>query len=99
MPPADRFYDFSLRLLMLAVGAALIGCVIWLAWRWSLPPAGDTTIVPVTQASPKAEPVPLRDSAGSDAPQQVLLAPGQVFKCESGGKVTFTDRPCPSESR
>jgi hypothetical protein len=43
--------------------------------------------------------VPAKDAANSDAPQQVLLAPGQVFKCQNGGKITFTDRPCPTEAR
>jgi hypothetical protein len=99
MTPGDRFYDFSLRLLMLALGAALIGCLVWLAWRWSHPPAGNATVVPVTQVSPKVEPAPVKDAAGRDTPQQVLLAPGQVFKCQNGGKVTFTDRPCPTETR
>jgi hypothetical protein len=99
MTPGDRFYDFSLRLLMLALGAALIGCLVWLAWRWSQPPAGNATVVPVTQVAPKVERVPVKDVAGKDAPQQVLLAPGQVFKCQNGGKVTFTDRPCPTETR
>jgi Domain of unknown function (DUF4124) len=27
------------------------------------------------------------------------VAPGQVYRCESGGKVTFTDRPCPTATR
>lgn len=99
MTPGDRFYDFSLRLLMLALGAALIGCLVWLAWRWSQPPAGNATVVPLTQVAPKVEPVPAKDAANSDAPQQVLLAPGQVFKCQSGGNITFTDRPCPTEAR
>jgi hypothetical protein len=48
----------------------------------------------MTQVAPKVEPVAAREAAVAPGSQQVLLAPGQVFKCESGGRVTFTDRPC-----
>ena len=99
MPKGDRVYDFSLRILMLAISAALIGCVVWMAWRWGQPQASPAAAVPVTQVAPKSEPVPVRESTNPSSGQQVLLAPGQVFKCESGGKITFTDRPCAATPR
>jgi hypothetical protein len=98
MPKGDRVFDFSLRILMLAVSAALVGCIAWLAWRWVNPPVGPSPVVPVTQVAPKVEPAPTKGTDTAPGGQQVLLAPGQVFRCESGGRVTFTDRPCPANS-
>jgi hypothetical protein len=98
MPRSDRVYDFSLRILMLALTGVLIGCIALLLWRWVQPakPRGD--VVPVTEVPAKTEPVQRADAA-LPASSQVLLSPGKVFRCDSGGKVTFTDRPCPTETR
>ena len=98
MSRGDRLYDISIRVLMLAVSAALIGCIALLAMRWNLPAERPAPVVPVTQVTPKSEPVEqahLRTANNN----QVLLAPGRVFRCESNGRVTFTDRPCPTETR
>jgi hypothetical protein len=98
MTRGDRVYDISLRILMLAVTAALIGAIVVLIWRWNQPHAAAAPAVPVTQVAPPQQPVPRTDVATA-ANAQVLVAPGQVFRCESGGKVTFTDRPCPTITR
>jgi len=93
----DRFFDFSLRVLMLAVVAGLIACVAWLTWHWSRPPAPASDEVPVAQTAPKAEPSFARGAEERRDSRQLLMAPGQVFRCESGGTVTFTDRPCTTQ--
>ena len=98
MSRGDRLFDISVRVLMLAVSAALLGCIALLTWRWNQPPAGSTAVVPVTEVAPKAENVD-RATVATVSESQVLLAPGRVYKCEIGGKVTFTDRPCPTATR
>lgn len=97
-PKSDRVYDLTLRLLMLALFAVLLGCIMLLVIRWTSPQAPDSNLVPVSQTTPRTlsatQPAPV--SAG---PTEVLHAPGQVFRCTIGGRVTFTDRPCPSPER
>lgn len=93
----DRGFDLTLRILMLALTAILIGCIGLLAWRWSHPPVASGPVVPVTQVAPKA--APARASATVIEANQVLLAPGSVFRCDSGGTVTFSDSPCPTAKR
>lgn len=98
MPRSDRVYDFSLRILMIALTAVLIGCIALLLWRWAQPAKPRGEVVPVTEVPAKSEPVQRADAA-LPASSQVLLSPGKVFRCDIGGKVTFTDRPCPTETR
>lgn len=94
----DRLYDLSLRLLMMAITAVLIGCVGLLAWRWLHPPQRDGGLVPVSEVTPKSTPsAPLQTT--SVASEQVLHAPGQVFRCDVNGRITFTDRPCTTVAR
>lgn len=98
MTRGDRVYDISLRILMLAVTAALIGAIGVLIWRWNQPPAAPAPVVPVTQVEPRPLPQPRADVAAAGT-AQVLVAPNQVYRCESGGRITFTDRPCPTATR
>lgn len=94
----DRVYDLSLRMLMAAITVVLIGCIGLLSWRWMNPPQHDGALVPVSQIAPKSAPAtPVQTTAV--APEQVLLAPGQVFRCTIDGRITFTDRPCPTVTR
>lgn len=93
-PSRDRGFDLTLRILMLALTAVLIGCIGLLAWRLSHPPVPTGPVVPVTSVTPKAAPEPARATVIEAS--QVLLAPGSVFRCDSGGTVTFSDRPCPT---
>lgn len=98
MTRGDRVYDISLRILMLAVTGALIVAVGVLIWRWNQPHAAPAPVVPVTQVEARQPPEP-RTEVATAANAQVLVAPGQVYRCQSGGKVTFTDRPCPTATR
>jgi hypothetical protein len=98
MSRADRIYDISLRILMLAITAALVGAVGVLIVRWNQPPADKAPAVPVTQVEPKQQAAPSTQVTTASS-SEVLVAPGQVFRCESGGTVTFTDRPCPTTTR
>ncbi len=94
----DRVYDLSLRVLMTAITVVLIGCIGLLSWRWMNPPQRDGALVPVSQIAPKSAPTaPVQTTAV--APEQVLLVPGQVFRCTIDGRITFTDRPCPTVTR
>lgn len=90
--PSDRVFDLSLRILMAVVVVVLAGSVYLLAQRWTAPAQLPSPVVPLTQV----EPAPARAESPADvqASAQVLLAPGQVFRCETAGRVTYSDRPC-----
>lgn len=93
MSRSDRYFDLTLRILMLAVAVALLGCVAFLLQRWSRPAAADTSLVQLVQAPSPAVAVPL--PARPEATQaQVLHVPGRIFRCENNGRVTFSDQPC-----
>lgn len=92
---ADRFYEFSLRVLMAFVTLVLLGCIGFLAYRWMQPQATTDHGVPLVQVEVKP---PVERVAAPPAPQpkaEVLLAPGKIFRCELKGRVTFSDQPCP----
>jgi hypothetical protein len=91
--PSDRAYDLSLRILMTVVLVVLAGCVYLLAQRWAKPVEPPNAVVPLTQADPAPVRAPVPNDAQASA--QVLLSPGQIFRCDAGGRVTFSDRPCP----
>ena len=90
--PSDRFYDLSLRILMAAIAIVLAGSVVLLVQRINKPAAPAAEPVPLTEV----EPSPLQRSVPLDtaANTQVLLAPGNVFRCDGRSGVTFSDRPC-----
>lgn len=92
----DRFYDFSLRVLMGFVTLVLLGCIGFLAFRWLQPQAATDPGVPLVQVEVKP---PAEPAAAPPAPEpkaEVLLAPGKIFRCELKGRVTFSDQPCPA---
>ncbi len=98
LPQNDRVFDLTLRILMVAISVALVGCIGLLAWRWIHPPRTEQPIVAVSAVKPAPAPaVTTRTTATPDS--QVLLAPGQVFRCVANGRVTFSDRPCPAVTR
>ena len=77
-----------------AVVVTLIACIGFLTWRWLSPAPAPSSIVPLTAVSrtahlqlPAPEPVPT-------ATAQVLLKPGQMYRCDRNGRVTFSDLPC-----
>lgn len=91
----DRFYDFSLRILMGVVSIVLVGCIGFLAFRWLQPQAAAEPGIPLVQVEMKpAERAPAAPPA--PAPKaEVLANPGKIFRCEAQGRVTFSDQPCP----
>lgn len=90
---ADRFYDLSLRILMVVVSVGLVGSVAFLTYRWVAPPRPVQTDVPVMEVGVK--PLPAATPSAVPAPKgEVLMAPGQIFKCEVAGRITFSEQPC-----
>ena len=90
---ADRFYDLSLRILMVVVSVGLVGSVAFLTYRWLAPPRPVQTDVPVLEVG--VRPSPAAVPAAAPAPKgEVLMAPGQIFKCEVDGRITFSEQPC-----
>jgi hypothetical protein len=94
---ADRFYDLSLRILMVVVSVGLVGSVAFLTYRWVAPPRPVQTEVPVMEVGVK--PLPAAAPFAAPAPKgEVLMAPGQIFKCEVAGRITFSEQPCAAAS-
>jgi len=91
----DRLYDLSLRILMVVVSVGLVASVAFLTYRWLAPPRPVQTEVPVVEVG--AKPAPAASPAAPAAPKgEVLMNPGQIFKCEANGRVTFSEQPCPA---
>ena len=100
---SDFRVDLSLHVLSLSVGGAIALALIWqlvillsplIEFRAAQIPA--VADFQVTEAGPPAwaamEDVP-------EAPVELPAAPppavhDMVFRCEAGGRVTYTDRPC-----
>lgn len=90
---ADRFYDLSLRILMVVVSVGLVGSVAFLTYRWLAPPRPVQTHVPVLEVGVK--PLPAATPSATPAPKgEVLMNPGQIFKCDVDGRITFSEQPC-----
>lgn len=90
---ADRLYDLSLRILMVVVSVGLVGSVAFLTYRWLAPPRPVETDVPVVPVGVKPAPAPA--PVGAAPPKvEVLMNPGQIFKCEVNGRITFSEQPC-----
>jgi hypothetical protein len=91
---AERVYDLSLRVLMGAVAVTLIACIGFLTWRWLNPTPVPSSMVQLTAVSRTAHSqVPMPEPVQT-ATAQVLLKPGQMYRCERNGRVTFSDLPC-----
>ncbi len=90
----ERLFDLSLYLLTAVVSATLVACVVFLAWRWLSPIAPPSPLVSV-QSVQRAAPPPTEDAGpGSAASAEILLRPGQMYRCERGRVVSYSDRPC-----
>jgi hypothetical protein len=90
---ADRLYDLSLRILMVVVSVGLVASVAFLTYRWLAPPRPIQTDVPVVEIGVK--PAQASVPAASPAPKgEVLMNPGQIFKCDANGRITFSEQPC-----
>lgn len=101
---SDFRVDLSLHVLSLSVGGAIALALVWhlvillsplIEFRASPIPA--VVDVQVTEAGPPAwaamEDVP---QTPVELPAAPLSAPthDMVFRCDTGGRVTYTDRPC-----
>jgi hypothetical protein len=94
MSRSDRFYDFSLHMLIVAVSVGMVGCIGFLVYRWLYPaPAADTQIQFV-QAERTVPDTPVIVAPALQNQAQVLAAPGQIFRCVSRGRTSFSDQPC-----
>jgi len=90
---ADRLYDLSLRILMVVVSVGLVASVAFLTYRWLAPPRPVQIDVPVVEIG--AKPTQATTPAASPAPKgEVLMNPGQIFKCDVNGRITFSEQPC-----
>lgn len=93
-PSDERFYDLSLRTLMVIVVTALVVCIGYLTWRMMRSAPNPSPVVPVT-AVPRNDATALNDiSAQTTAQAEVLLKPGQMYRCARNGVVAFSDHPC-----
>jgi hypothetical protein len=100
-PPApppdtgDREFEFSLRLLTGVVIAALVASVSLLTYQWVMPRLASGAAVPVANTARRAvTPTQPADTAPARG-DEVLMAPGKVFRCEEkGGGVSFSDQSC-----
>jgi|SRR5882672_256076 len=94
MSRSERFFDLLIRLLMAATGAVLVVCVAFLIYRWVNPQTTPSHDIQLTEVPVKSDDTLQRAESPISAAAQVLLAPGQVFKCVTNGRVTFSDRAC-----
>jgi hypothetical protein len=95
---ADRGFDLSLRLLTALVLVALAGSVGLLAYRWLAPQFSQQDRGAIAVSPKPAKPAPAVSNAGPARGDEVLMDPGHVFRCEEQGRITFSDRACPSEA-
>jgi hypothetical protein len=94
---ADRLYDLSLRILMVVVSVGLVASVAFLTYRWLAPPRPVQADVPVVEVGVK--PAQTVTPSATPAPKgEVLMNPGQIFKCEVNGRITFSEQPCSAAS-
>ena len=91
----DRFVDLSLRILTGLIMAALVFALGLLAWRFLAEPEPATPAVPLVEVAPKPEATAEPAKPAPPAKDEVLLKPGQVYRCVVNGRTTFSDRPCP----
>jgi hypothetical protein len=76
------------------VFTVLIGCVGFLAWRWAQPQPASIDAVALTVVEPRPATVAAPAPEVKSPVVEVLLHPGQIFKCELRGRVTFSEKPC-----
>jgi hypothetical protein len=99
LPPqagGDRFYDLSLHILMIFVSVALVGSVAFLTYKWLAEPRDTRAYVPVVPIAAKPAPPAANTTPSAAPPREVLMNPGQIFKCNTNGRITFSEQPCPA---
>jgi len=94
---SDRLHDFSLRVLTVIVVVAMVASGVLLLYRSLVPrehnvgqPWSTVPVPPPAPAPAVAAPAP------ATAPEKVLMSPEHVFRCDSHGRVSFSDRACES---
>ncbi len=92
---SDRFVDLALRILTGVILSVLVLALVLLIWSFLKPRMPSTPPVPLVEVEPK--PAPKVEPAAPAAPAkgEVLLNPGQVYRCVINGRTTFSERPCP----
>ncbi len=92
----DSSLDVSLRMLTVLVLFALAGSVSLLAYRWFAPGFSLTDSTRITTQRIAPPPAPAEIAPDPTKGDEVLMAPGHVFRCTEQGRVTFSDRACPN---
>jgi len=90
----ERLYDLSLRVLMAVVVVTLIACIGFLTWRWLNPAPVPSSMVTLTAVTPPTSLPARAPEPAQSATAVVLVKPGQMYRCERNGRVTFSDQPC-----
>jgi hypothetical protein len=91
---SDSFVDLSLRILTGVIVAGLIVALALLLWNFLAKNPPGPNSVPVVEVAPKPAPAP-DPVAPPPAKGEVLLNPGQVYRCVVNGRTVFSERPCP----
>jgi hypothetical protein len=92
----ELIHDFTLRTLSVLVVTSLIVCLAFLAFRWFwLRPAEriEVALTPAVVPPPALQRVPVAMPAPA-RPAEVLMNPGYAYRCNQGGKVVYSERPC-----
>jgi hypothetical protein len=92
----EKGFEFSLNLLTAVVLVALAASIVTLAYRIIAPRFSEPDSGPVRVTVARPKPAPAADPKGPEKGDEVLMDPGHVFRCEEQGRVTFSDRACPS---
>jgi hypothetical protein len=92
---SDSFVDLTLRILTGAILIVLVVALGLLAWNFLRPKAPGAPAVPIVEVAPKPAPAPAVAPAPEPEKSEVLLNPGQVYRCVIKGRTTFSERPCP----
>lgn len=92
---SDRFVDLTLRILTGVILAAFVVALVLLIWNALRPTVRATAPVPLVEVEPKPAPQAEPALPAAPAKPEVLLNPGQVYRCVINGRTTFSDKPCP----
>lgn len=96
---SDSFLDLSLRILTGVIVAVLAVALVMLIWNFFSPRLPVDAPVPVVEIAPKPAAPPEQAPSAAPTKGEVLLNPGQVYKCVINGRTTFSERPCPEGSK
>jgi hypothetical protein len=94
---SDRFVDFAVRILTGLVLAGLVVALVLLIWNSLRPATRQPAPIPLVEVEPKQAPKAEPAAPKASAKGEVLLNPGQVYRCVVNGRTTFSERPCPKE--